>query len=209
MTITPENLPQLAGPSWKEAKAWFAGLRPHQTGVYVPGWHLDDGFEGAEGVTPKAAKLIAATAKQILVNSHRWHDSSTAYDLCADVRIVAETLWPGFEADVFTSASRTGYVSMRDRELPNFVIEEYGGEFYLLEFTRVGPISECPLFRMSRLEGAEIDISKVEDGDDYIDVSCASVMEGTTREFDDIDEHDDVIQAIHEATTESVRHPGI
>lgn len=194
--ITEENLPRLEGQSWKDAKAWFAALRPHRSGVYVGGWHMDDGFSGAEGVSPEAARAISQTAKQILVNSHRWPDSSAAYDLCADLKVAAETVWPGFLADVHTSASRTGCVSLRDRELPNFVIEEYNGEFFLLEFTTVGPISECPLFRLSLLEGAEFNLS-AKDGEDYIDVSGASVVEGTTREFDRLDQDYIVIGEIY------------
>lgn len=197
MTITIDNLPALQGTTFQAAKEWFAQLRPHASGVYIRGWHLDDPFEGTVGVTPEATRQIAETARQIRENSRQWADASVAYDLCGDVKVQAEQLWPGFVADVFTSASRTGYVSIPGRELPNFVIEEYDGEFFLLEFTTVGPISECPLFRMSRLEGARFSPGSAQ----YIDVSAAVVLEDTTRDFDEIDVHDEVIVDIYNATT--------
>lgn len=206
MTITQSNVPQLSGNTWADAKAWFASLRPHRTGVYVPGWHMDDGFSGADGVTPEAAKIIAATAKQILVSSHRWPDRSAAYDLCADVKVAAERIWPGFLADVHTAASRIGCVSIPGRELPNFVIEEHGGEFFLLEFTAVGPISECPLFRMSRIEGARFDQSAV-NSSDYVDLSKARVLEETTREFDELDHDYLVIEDLRHEASALTRRP--
>lgn len=82
--ITSENLVRLAGPTFKDAQAWFSALRPHSSGVYVEGWVLHDGFHGADGVTPEAARIISATVKKILVNSYRWPDALAVYDLCAD-----------------------------------------------------------------------------------------------------------------------------
>lgn len=82
--ITSENLVRLAGPTLKDAQAWFSALRPHASGVYVDGWVLHDGFQGADGVTLEAARIISSTVKKILVNSYRWPDALAVYDLCAD-----------------------------------------------------------------------------------------------------------------------------
>ncbi|MDW9478990.1 hypothetical protein GOB57_09895 [Sinorhizobium meliloti] len=204
MTITRENLPELEGTKLEDAKRWFGQLRPHVSGVYVPGWHADDRLADLPGIAPDAAGEITRMVREIFDNAAHWPDQNVVYRLVSDQKVAAETIWPGFVADVETEASRLGYVSIPDRELPNFVIEEYGGEFYLLEFDTIGKISECELFTMSRLEGVSYNRSG-EGG--YVLVDDARIVDGSTRTFDEIGEHSHIIAEIHHATAPRSHHP--
>nr|WP_250807711.1 hypothetical protein [Neorhizobium tomejilense] len=195
MPITRKNLPALEGPTFQDAKNWLAKLRPHESGVYFGGQHADDTVEAVAGIEPDAAAEINSIRKQIFANARNWADSEVIYDLWAGKTVEAERFWPGFVNDVWTSGSRTGYVSVRGRTLPNYVIEEFSGEFFLLEFDRIGPVSECPSFKLSLLAGVKFNPTS---SSGYIDTSAASIVEGTTVEFGDIASVDSVIESIHD-----------
>lgn len=197
MTVAKSELPTLAGSSLQDAQAWFTQLRPHSSGAVLPGWHADDGFEGAPGFSEEAIGAINATVTIIFEYARDWPDADVVYRLTAGEIVRAETLWPGFVADIETSAGRIGYVSIPGRDKPNFVIEDFGGEFYLLEFEGAQAISQCSAFTMTPLSGVDFvaDRSPVE----YVDVSRARFIGDMTVEFSEIAKVDEVLQSLHDS----------
>jgi len=195
--ITIDNLTHPAGPGLEEAKAWFSALRPHPTGVSLPGWHADDGFEGSDGVDADATRKINRIVAEMRRDAGTWPDPDVLYRLCAGQRVAAEDMWPGFVADVESYASRLGYVSLPGRTLPNFVIEDFAGEFYLLEFDVIGPMSRCPSFSLSRLR----DISfNPEGGEPYVLTGEARIVPDSAVRFDDLGMLSAMLTRVHEDT---------
>jgi hypothetical protein len=199
MTITLDNLPKLEGTGFRHAREWLAKLRPHATGVYFRGAHADDTVEPQAGIEAEALLEIDRVRRLLAAHSVNWPSSGVLYDIWGDKKFEAERLWPGFVNDVWTGGSRTGYVSVRGREKPNYVIEEYSGQFFLLEFESAVPASECRSFRLSELTGVYfVGASAVT----YLDTTAAEVVEGTTVEFSDLSRVDEIIASIHEGDIE-------
>lgn len=184
------RIPELQGDTVSDATIWF---RDVIAAIGGEGWHPDDPVDdlidqdGNRLFTDDEAVQVSAIVGRLFEVSNTWVDPDMMYTLASTPNFAAEAIWPGFIVDVSVPpCGRTGYVSMRDRELPNFVFED--SAFFIVEFPQAtGPISTHGRFLLSELDGAFFN------GNNDLDLTNATVDEATQVEFYRIGDVEDVM----------------
>lgn len=191
--IQAKDIPDLKETDVMSAREWFKSVMA--VGV-SPGLHADDTIEAdyempsKKALSKEAALKLDGARLRLFSASKSWVDPDFIYCLFGQGRFDIEKRYPGFIMDCsIISASRTGYVSPPGQEAPTVLAEERG-EFFAIQFTPVGKLSEATKITVVPTEGVEFG------GSEYIDYSDMTLLTEEAVTVESLKEIDGAIEAL-------------
>jgi hypothetical protein len=193
--VTEKQIPAFEGDtSFEAARRWYGAMY----GVAGP-IHADDGYEAvstsARGeetlLDPDALAAARRAHAAFRAGSSDWADPDILYDLAGNGPFQVEKDHPGFVVDrSIGAASRTGWQSLPNQDVPTLVVEE-GGNFVAIRVIAFdGPMSEAPIFEVVPVDGGSFG------ADGGIDVAGMLTRRGEGESVESFDEVEGAIERV-------------